>query len=150
MVLYKTGDLFDYFSGKTILVHGCNAQHVMGGGIALQVRRKFPQAYYDYMATPKLVLGDVIFTDVGESEMVVANAITQEFFGNDHNKRYASTDAIYKSLLRVRRVYGRHQVIMPEIGCGLGGLSMDEVKPIIESVFDDDLQTCIVVTWDKN
>lgn len=149
MVIYKTGDLFDFFTGKTVLVHGCNAQHVMGGGIALQVRRKFPQAYYDYMATPKLTLGEVVFSYIGD-DLVVANAITQEFFGNNPMVKYASPDAIKKCLLRVREVYSRHEIIMPEIGCGLGGLTMEEVSPIIESVFNDDLQTCTIVKWSNN
>lgn len=144
-VEYIFGDLFDHFIDNTILVHGCNTQHVMGSGVALQVKQKYPAAYYEYMSRPVLTLGDVIFVCVDESRnMWIANAITQEFFGRD-GKVYADLTAIESTLTRVKEFY-KFTIIMPEIGCGLGGLTTEKVFPIINNVFNEK-QICKVITW---
>ena len=133
-VSYHKGDVFEQLKPNTILVHGCNARHVMGAGIALQVKRRFPEAYHDYMATPILKLGMVIFTQVAPNTYI-ANAITQEGVGTD--RAHATTSAIWSCLTKVKEFNEFYKVIMPEIGCGLGGLKTDDVFPVIEKVFCD-------------
>ena len=32
-----------------VIVHGCNAQGVMGSGVAKQLRAKYPEIYVDYL-----------------------------------------------------------------------------------------------------
>lgn len=140
------GDVFDHLDPNSILVHGCNAQHAMGSGIAGQIRKKYPQAYYDYMATPVLNLGDVIFTCIDSSNNIwIANAITQEYFGSD-GRKYADLSAIKKALIRVKEFDKKYTIVMPEIGCGLGGLTVEEVFPIVDNVYNDE-QLCKIVTW---
>lgn len=133
-------DVFKHFDSNTILVHGCNAQHVMGSGVAALVRRHFPEAYGDYMGTAQLKLGDVIFTKVSGDNRWIANAITQEFFGRTGGP-FASVDAIRSALEKVKQFKINCKVIMPEIGCGLGGLSKQDVYPVVQEVFCDE-QAC--------
>ena len=138
MIQFKTGNIFEDFGPGSILVHGCNAQGKMNSGIAKQVRELYPKAYDDYRISPML-LGDVIFSDVGGK--VVANAITQLYYGYD-GKAYASYDALKSCLKKVREFQDTTcmKVILPEICCGLGGLSKEIVFDIIEEIFED----CIV------
>lgn len=140
-VKYQKGDLFDHFKQNCVLVHGCNAQHVMGSGVALIVKTRYPQAYYDYMNVPCLRIGTNIITRIDKTRYIV-NAITQVNYGRSGGP-YADIGAIETCLADIKRCFPKNLIIMPEIGCGLGGLSTTDVFPIIEDIFYDD-QECWV------
>ena len=139
---YRKGDLFAT-NVKTI-VHGCNAQGVMGSGVAKIVREQFPKAYDRYMQEARnghLVLGNIIPVPCGDREndpdnfKIIVNAITQEYYGRD-GKRYASYDAVAESMNKINRmceVYDIDTVAMPQIGAGLGGGDWTVIEAIIES-----------------
>ncbi len=136
------------------IAHGCNMQGKMNSGVAKAIRERYPYAYDTYEKVfyfykhgnegPKL--GHVIIA--GEfKEKFIGNLLTQEFYGRD-GKRYASLDAIVESLdwfvqaaleLYPARQFGKEipekrAIAIPKIGCGLGGLSWDEVEPIIAGI----------------
>jgi len=128
-----------------VVMHGCNAQGVMGSGVAKSIRAKWPLAYERYHAFCKgyegsRLLGKVVIVNVApESEppnsLFIANAITQQNYGKD-GKRYASPDAIADALVTtVAFAFALElPLFLPPIGCGLGGLNWDEeVKPLLES-----------------
>ena len=114
---------------RGIIVHGCNAQGVMGSGVAKQLRAKYPQIFEDYVAHLELckiedvpVLGFVSYTQVSK-ELYIANAITQEFYGRD-GKQYVDYSALLYALSRTARYATDAQlpVHLPYIiGAGLGG-----------------------------
>lgn len=135
-VKYITGDVFAAFLPGTVLVHGCNAQHVMGSGVAAIVRECYPEAYQAYMDTPTLALGSIIPVTVDGNKILV-NAITQEFYGRSGGP-YASLEAIKQAMTHVRNVFPDMKIIIPEIGCGLGGLKTTDVFPMLEELFNDD------------
>ena len=139
---YVKGDLFST-SIKTI-VHGCNAQGVMGSGVAKIIREKYPRAYdryrNEYELHQHLKLGSIIAVPCRDYEApdtvrVIVNAITQEFYGRD-GKRYVSYDAVAEAMQHINRffdVYGITEVAMPMIGAGLGGGDWKVISAIIES-----------------
>ena len=47
MIQYQKGDMFDAPSA-TILVHACNCRGSWGGGIAVEFRQRYPEAYSTY------------------------------------------------------------------------------------------------------
>jgi len=47
VIQYRKGDLFDAPSA-TILVHACNCRGSWGGGIAVEFRQRYPEAYSTY------------------------------------------------------------------------------------------------------
>lgn len=113
------------------IMHGCNAQGVMGSGVAKALRDYNERIFRDYRRayeTDGLKLGDVIPVDGGD--WIVLNAITQEFYGRD-GKRYASYDAITEAVLNTNTLASGQAVAMPMIGCGLGGLRWSVVKQIL-------------------
>ena len=135
---YRKGDLFQT-DVKTI-VHGCNAQGVMGSGVAKIVREQFPKAYERYVKEYKLHnhlnLGSIMAVPCNNK--IIVNAITQEWFGSD-GQRYVSYDAVDDAMQKINNmyeVYGYDEVAMPQIGAGLGGGSWEVIEQIIEHRLD--------------
>ncbi len=136
IITYVIGDLLE--SPYRLILHGCNAQGVMGSGIAKQIRKKYPQAFEEYYAAYEkdmLWLGDVIFADC--EDKIIANGITQQYYGRG-GKCFVSYEAInnvmedtYDYALK----HGLEYVAMPLIGAGLGGGSWKKISSIIEDKF---------------
>lgn len=132
----KEEDIFKQNTG--LIIHGCNAQGVMGSGLAAQIRAKYPAAYEGYKKLPtgEISLGACQIIKVGDN-LFIGNCITQLYYGKD-GRRYADLRAIKKSLdsaffwcdLMSQPLH------MPEIGCGLGGLSWDEVQEIVDGLME--------------
>lgn len=134
------GDALSHVNG--LIVHGCNAQGVMGSGIALTIRNTYPTAYNEYVTTYNqqggLVLGQIIPVEV-EPDKWIINAITQEFFGND-GKRYVSYEAVALAFEAVRD-YARQvaqvrgflpDIVYPLIGAGLARGNWHIIDKIID------------------
>lgn len=123
-----------------LIVHGCNAQGVMGSGVAELIRRKHPyayRAYYDAYTTSGLLLGEVIYAFFDKKNLIIANAITQEFFGQDPNRVYVDYNAVRKCMRSVAGVAKQHnmQVHFPKIGAGLARGNW----PILSTIINEEL-----------
>lgn len=118
------GDLFT--APEDYIAHGCNAQGVMGSGVALEIRRRFPDAYKAYMATKPLLVGTAVISGR------VINLITQQTYGRE-KKKYASPEWIHAALLSMEtQIPGGKSIAMPAIGAGLGGLNFwNDVEPVL-------------------
>jgi len=136
---YRKGDLMD--TDAHAILHGCNAQGVMGSGVAALVRKKYPEAYEVYRKTyemtdhfvPGLIIPAVC--DYGINVKIIINAITQEYYGRD-GKRYVSYDGVAECLKKANSWLYSHNVnrlAMPQIGAGLGGGDWRVIEAIIES-----------------
>jgi len=144
------GDITTCTSG--IVVHGCNAQGVMGSGVALAIKNKWRAVYGAYMTEHTegagLHLGDVIPVQISD-ELIVINAITQEFCGND-GRKYVSYDAVdiaFKSIntyINSLDAKFRH-IHYPMIGAGLGGGDWQVISSIISDAMDDDIKSTLWV-----
>lgn len=139
-----------------IIVHGCNAQGVMGSGVAAAVREAYPGAYEAYRnafekrkrETGKtLELGRVVWFTVSKEEpkLAVANAITQEFYGRDPNVVYVSYDAVRTAFRRIGEIARQHQlpVHYPLIGAGLANGDW----PTIADIIDQELEGLEHIVW---
>lgn len=124
---YIKGDLFT--TNALIILHGCNAQGVMGSGVAKIVREKYPESYKFYVESKKdLKLGDIyVWHEKGKT---IVHGITQEFYGRDSTK-YVSYDAIDEVMKRVEETFPNQVVAMPQIGAGLGGGNWPVIEAII-------------------
>lgn len=127
IINYVKGNLFS--TELKAIVQGCNAQRVMGSGVAKLVRQLYPEAYEDYINQPKLYMGKIY--PVQCDGMLIINAITQEFYGRD-NKVYVSYTAI-ESAMRELNLLPITDVAMPKIGAGLGGGDWNIISEIIET-----------------
>lgn len=85
-----------------ILCHQVNCKGKMGAGLALAIRRKWPQVYKEYMQLYEwshLRLGLVQFVHVVPNSLIVANCCGQDDYGRD--RCYTNYDALYQCFLTV-------------------------------------------------
>jgi len=139
MITKHKGNILDNTSG--IIVHGVNAQGVMGSGIAKQIRDKYPAAYRTYKHHEELVglnLGSYSSTGIIEHpDLFIVNMVTQEYYGKDGMK-YVSYDAIHDGFTKLFSSlsgtgFDELPVRFPAIGAGLGGGNLDVILAIIQS-----------------
>ncbi len=153
-IVTKIGNLLDVTKGH--IINGCNAQGVMGSGLALQVKNTYPQAYKDYrdrhegplkegFAKGGLHLGEAYPVPI-TGQLFLWNAITQEFFGMaGRNCSYDAIETCFREIDRCAHLYSNivsPEIHIPQIGAGLGGGSWEIIREIIE-------QTCTnqVTLW---
>lgn len=140
MITYKKGDLFT--TPDTYIVHGCNAEGVMGSGVAKIVKEKYPQAFQDYYEYCQLRDSNYLLGFIKPSTQpdgkVIINAITQLGYGH-RGGRFVSYDAVDDCMLAVQGFLKITQqptpsnISMPKIGAGLGGGNWDIIEQIIKS-----------------
>lgn len=124
-----------------VLAHGVNCRGVMGAGIALAIKKKWPLVYESYVAyvanaNPAELLGDFQPVKITK-HLIIVNCFTQVDYGKVRNKKYANVEAIKSSLTAAFGIaYGAGlSLYVPRIGCGLGGLSWEkEVEPVVEAL----------------
>jgi O-acetyl-ADP-ribose deacetylase (regulator of RNase III) len=141
---YIKGDLLSITEG--IIVHVCNAQGVMGSGVALAVRQEYPKVYKAYKEDP-LELGDTQGIMINDNLWVI-NAITQEFYGRD-SKRYVSYEAVKKCFTYIFRKFSRHATTsIPKIGAGLGGGDWERILQIIKKSAEERCYTGVLNVYE--
>ena len=140
MLTVKEGDLFKHAKARCLIAHGCNAQGVMGSGVALEIKTRFPGAYESYKLAHdngRNKLGQIIYAH--HDGIIIANCITQEFFGRDKNELYVSYSAVDKCMNELASfiLYFEKNlpVHLPFIGGGLANGSREKLMQIFEQAF---------------
>lgn len=143
MIKIYEGDIFDYVQENDIVLHQVNCQGVMGAGIALQIKKQFPNVYETYKSyceyMDKQCLGDMldIETTKGNIKFTIGNCFGQYGFGRC--KVQTNYDALHDSFMKVKYnsdLYNR--ILIPYgIGCGLAGGDWSIVFKMIKEIFKD-------------
>ena len=116
----RYGNILDY-EGK-YLCQGVNNLGMMGAGLALQIRQKYPKVW-DVYIQKDLALGDVFGVDCGRH--TILNIVTQSEIGS--YKKPFNYSAFQRGLnILDKNIAG--PVAFPMIGCGLGGAYWPEVE----------------------
>lgn len=138
MVSYKAHHVYntnilDVKNG--IIVHGCNAQGVMGSGVAKQLRDKYPGIYNVYVK--KLTLGSISIYKQGDLSIV--NMITQQYYGRDKGTVYISYDALRSCLEKVNNTVpaGVSLYVPYLVGAGLANGDEATILNIFNSTITD-------------
>jgi O-acetyl-ADP-ribose deacetylase (regulator of RNase III) len=153
MIEHKQGNLFSVTEGY--IIHGCNAQGAMGAGVALTVKLVYPDAFNVYKEcidkqreldiSP---LGTNTYCPVVDNKLIIINAITQRYFGND-NIQYTDYDAVRACFRDINKEIEQWPTIFkdvprvlnfPLIGCGLGGAEWEVIASIIDEEIDDSFE----------
>lgn len=141
MVNLVRGNLLE--APESIIIHGCNCWHTMGGGVARYIAEKYPEAYMADKNTPlgdAKKLGKYSFAIVDEKTIV--NAYTQFDFGTDTRK--LDYNALVDVMERIFYDFTDDTVAMPKIGCGLAGGDWRIVRAILESAAEKHTRTIMV------
>lgn len=133
MIKYIKGNLLQ--AETEALVNTVNTMGIMGKGIALQFKERYPINFKVYTQACKK--GDI---DVGkllvvkehtlEGEKLIINFPTKiEWF---KKSQYSYIEDGLKDLLNVIEKYHIKSIALPPLGCGNGGLNWEKVKIMIE------------------
>ena len=131
-LMYKQ-DIFN--SGCEALVNPVNTVGVMGEGLALAFKKKYPNNFNAYKQ--KCMDGfdvNTIFTTVEDGKFI-ANFPTKLHWKDPSQIGWIKTNLVN---LREWCITNKiKSVAIPKLGCGLGGLSWSIVKPIILEIFEN-------------
>lgn len=117
-----------------VIVHGCNCQANMGGGIAAQIAAQYPEAkaadeeYHMYNEDhPVFQLGNAssIETDDG---FVIVNAYTQ-LNGGSGTFSYAALELV---LMKIAAAFAGKRIGLPYIGCGIAGGDQNKIVDMFQ------------------
>lgn len=131
-----------------VIAHGCNCFHTMGGGLAAQVKRHFPETYDADLATPygdraKLGTCSVAVVAAPSGELTIVNAYTQfqPSMGGGVDVDY---DAVRHAMAWLRVHYSGRRIGLPQIGAGLAGGDWARIEAIIaEELAGEDVSIVI-------
>lgn len=152
---YVKGDVFE--SGADAILHQVNCQGVMGGGIAKQVKDKYPRVFESYKFIcdsdkilrlwkygneydgKSLLLGNAqichTYGGKGDAPLIV-NLFAQFDFG--YGECHTDYDALRKCLEDVNyKLAGKKIAIPYKMSCGLAGGDWNIVSKMIEETLTD-------------
>lgn len=134
MIRYVSGDLLK--SGADVLVNPVNCVGVMGKGLALEFKRRYPLNFQEYEAAcsrSAIRPGRMFAFETGEG---VPPQIIINFPTKRHWKDGSRLEDIALGLVDLATELMSRQlrtVAVPALGCGNGGLAWSEVRSLIES-----------------
>jgi O-acetyl-ADP-ribose deacetylase (regulator of RNase III) len=124
------GDLLE--AKVDALVNPVNTVGVMGKGLALEFKRAFPDNFRAYAAACKR--GEVVIGRMHVTQRLSPPRFIINFPTKDHWRSPSKLDYVRAGLVDLVaqiRSLEIESVAMPALGCGLGQLAWDEVKPLI-------------------
>lgn len=136
MIEFVRGNILE--ADVQALVNTVNCVGYMGRGIAAQFKHAFPDNFKAYQTTCKrgeLRPGILFVFETGRltSPQYIINFPTKRHWRG--KSRIKDIEAGLSALVKEIQARGIGSIAVPPLGCGLGGLKWEEVKPLIEKTF---------------
>jgi len=128
VVTFVKGDIFK--SPAQVLTNTVNCVGVMGKGIALEFKNRYPQMFNDYKAKcdhDNVKPGQPYLWE--DDSVQILNFPTKRHWKD--NSLLQDVEDGLKYLASSYEQMGIQSIAMPALGCGLGGLKWSEVQPLI-------------------
>jgi O-acetyl-ADP-ribose deacetylase (regulator of RNase III) len=130
---FIAGNIFE--SDAEALVNTVNTVGVMGKGLALQFKERFPANYKFYVAACKneeVKIGKMFITPTNSfmNPKWIINFPTKKHWMN--NSRYEFIEAGLDDLVTQIEKLNIQSIAIPPLGAGQGGLNWDKVKELIQ------------------
>ncbi len=138
MVRFEQGNLLE--ADAEALVNTVNTVGVMGKGIALMFKERFPENFRAYAAACKsgeVQLGRMFVT---ENKQLDGPRWIVNFPTKDHwrsRTRLEWIESGIEDLVHFIADHGIRSIAVPPLGCGNGGLDWQNVKPLLEAALTD-------------
>jgi len=136
LIRETTGDILD--ANVEALVNPVNTVGVMGAGLALQAKRRYPGMYREYYASclrGELKIGRVLVHTVFGYPRLVVNFPTKRHYQDPSKLEWI--DAGLVDLHALIEELGIRSIAIPPLGCGLGGLQWPDVRGLIAERLGD-------------
>lgn len=143
MISFREGDLFG--AGIPALAHGVNCRGSMGAGIAAQFRGRYPKMYESYRrrcARGAIRPGEVFPWQTATG--VIYNLATQEMPGPDAQP-WMIAAAVGQMIAGAHHDFGITEIAMPMIGCGIGGLTENDLRRCLVPYADAPVNLTVMV-----
>lgn len=120
------------------IVNTVNCVGVMGKGIALQFKKKWPENFKEYQKACKqnqMVMGKMFTYNLGAlaTPKFIINFPTKQHWRSP--SKLSDIEAGLSDLLKTIQTLGIESIAIPPLGCGNGGLNWDDVYPLIVETF---------------
>ena len=138
MIELAHGDIL--LADTEALVNTVNCVGVMGRGIALQFRKAYPENFQFYGAAcerEEVRPGKMLVFETGllTGPKYIINFPTKRHWKG--KSKMQDIDAGLLALVHEVKKRGIRSVAVPPLGCGLGGLDWNKVRPLIVSAFQE-------------
>ena len=127
-----------------IICHQVNCKGVMGAGLAIQIRNKWPEAYTSYMTAyrgGRLRLGEIITVIVSEDpDICIAHMCGQKEYGRKPGKVYTNYMALATCMTKVNdfaKAVDKPVYIPYSMSCGFAGGDWKIVSEMIDRLMSD-------------
>lgn len=120
------------------LVNTVNTEGVMGKGLALQFKKAFPENFATYekaCSAGEVVPGRMHVVQRLASPRFIINFPTKKHWRHPSKLEYVR-DGLRDLTQQVQKL-GITSIAIPPLGCGNGGLSWSDVKPLIVTAFEE-------------
>lgn len=129
MIRYVEGDIFS--SPAQVIVNPVNTVGVMGKGLALDFKKRYPKMFDKYKhicEIDKFKIGNLMIHYAPDHWILL-------FPTKNHWRNPSKLEYIEKGLLKFIDKYadkGIQSIAFPKLGCGNGELRWEDVKPLME------------------
>jgi O-acetyl-ADP-ribose deacetylase (regulator of RNase III) len=137
MLKHTKGNLLDLAEAGLfdVVVQGCNCFNTMGGGIAREIRERYPIAHAMDASTTrgdynKLGNWTVGLNDLTDRKFIIINAYTQ--YNMSTGEDVFEYTAFQLILEKLEHAYPTSHIGFPYIGMGLAGGDKDIIIPMLE------------------
>lgn len=139
MIVFKTGDLLE--SNCHAIVNTVNCVGVMGKGLALQFKQKFPDNYTHYRkyCLDGHLRPGKVYAYLTDNNQYIFNVATKDTWHKPSKYEWVAVGLT--ELKDFCKWYKIGSIAIPPLGCGNGGLEWSRVKEMISERFRDALYT---------
>jgi O-acetyl-ADP-ribose deacetylase (regulator of RNase III) len=140
-IKFKKGDMFS--EPVEALVNTVNCVGVMGKGVALEFKKRWPANFKEYKKlcdVKALVPGQMFIFDTNELFASEGPRYLVNFPTKSHWRSKSQISYVQDGLDALReeiKVFGIKSIAIPPLGCGNGGLDWADVKPLVLSKLSD-------------
>lgn len=131
MIEYVEGDIFN--SPAQVIVNTVNTVGVMGKGLALSFKKRYPEMFASYRSAcekRQLKTGKLMLWYAPDHWILLFP--TKENWRNPSKLEY-----IENGLIKFVNTYAEKNITsiaFPKLGCGNGELNWDDVRPLMENI----------------
>lgn len=132
MIKFVRGELFS--SDAEVIVNTVNCVGVMGKGVALEVKKRYPDVFAEYKKACELKLIKPGIMQTVPTGNIFGTQYIINFPTKRHWKAKSIIEDIELGLFALEKEIKKHQfksIAIPPLGCGNGGLDWSDVKPKI-------------------